>query len=211
MTLVLSLVLAAAILSRGEPLRPDAPPAYANLASPMSQLEHSTDVLRASLRRAYPSWSPEFDLQRSTVKRIVGESVDYREFGRRALASHWRKLSEEDRSAFIAELGRLIESRCLSRDDTFGTDFKIRFERETVSPRGTASVFATASGNPRSKKLRMSIEYRLLWQQDHWSIYDVVTDGDSLLESYRVQFDRIIGRESFEGLLTRMKRQSELR
>jgi phospholipid transport system substrate-binding protein len=210
-TLVLVTALLASTLSRGEPARADGPPASPTLASPMSQLEHSTESLRASLRRNYPSWSPEADLQRSTVKRIVGESVDYREFSRRALGNHWRTLSDDDRAAFTVELGRLIENRCLARDDAFGSDFKIRFERETVSPRGTASVFATASGNPRSKKLRMSIEYRLVWESDHWSIYDVVTDGDSLLESYRIQFDRIIGRESFAGLMQRMKRQAEVR
>ncbi|HLK92645.1 MAG TPA: ABC transporter substrate-binding protein [Polyangia bacterium] len=211
MTPALAIALLAWTLSRGEPARPDGPPVSANLASPMSQLEHSTEALRASVRRSYPSWSPEADLQRSTVKRIVGDSVDYREFGRRTLGGHWRKLSEEDRTEFIAELGRLIENRCLARDDAFGTDLKIRFERETVSPRGTASVFATASGNPRSKRPPMSIEYRLLWKEDHWSIYDLVTDGDSLVESYRVQFDRIIGREKFEGLLQRIRRQAEVR
>lgn len=202
-----SVVFAALFVSQGAFSAGDA--ARIGMASPMSQLERSADALRASLRRTYPSWSPEAELQRSTVERIVAGSVDYREFGRRTLGGHWKGLSEADRATFVAELGRLIENRCLARED-FGSEFKIRFEREAVSSRGTASVFATALGNAR-RKLRVSIEYRLLWEADHWSIYDLVTDGESLVDSYRDQFDRILGRESFQGLLERLKHQADLR
>jgi ABC-type transporter MlaC component len=70
-------------------------------------------------------------------------------------------------------------------------------------------VFATLSGHSRGKPRQMAIEYRLLWRTDRWVVYDLVTDGESLLESYRDMFDRIIARESFDGLLHRIKRQAD--
>jgi ABC-type transporter MlaC component len=194
-------------LGRGEPARSERPMPPAG--SPMTQLIQSTDALQASLRRSYPAWSLEAELQRNLVRRLVGGSMDYAEISRRALAGTWVKLSEEDRSQFVASLGKLIESRYRMREDYLGADLRIRFERENVTTRGTASVFATLSGRSRGKPRQMAIEYRLLWKTDRWVVYDLVTDGESLLESYRDMFDRIIARESFGGLLHRIKRQAE--
>jgi phospholipid transport system substrate-binding protein len=175
----------------------------------MTQLAQSTDALETSLRRSYPAWSPEAEMQRSLVKRLVGGAMDYGEISRRALGSTWETLSNKDRSDFVASLSRLIESRYRLRETYLGSDLRIRFERQTDSTHGTASVFATLSGRSRGKPRQMAIEYRLLWKGERWVVYDLVTDGESLLESYRDMFDRIIGRESFAGLLRRIKRQAD--
>jgi phospholipid transport system substrate-binding protein len=171
----------------------------------MAQLAQSTEALKTSLRRAYPSWSPEAEAQRSVVRRLVGGSMDYAEISRRALGDRWEGLSSDDRSAFVTSLGRLIEGRYRVRQAYLGGDYRLHFEREIVSTHGTASVFATLFGDPRGKTLRVALEYRLLWRGDHWTVYDLVTDGQSLLDNYREEFDRIIARNSFSGLLQRMK------
>jgi len=175
----------------------------------MSQLIQSTDALQSSLRRSYPAWSPEAELQHSVVRRLVGGSMDYAEISRRALGDTWVKLSDEDRSQFVASLGKLIESRYKMRETYVGSDVRIRFEHENISAHGTASVFATLIGRTHGKSHQMAIEYRLLRKGDHWVVYDLVTDGESLLESYRDMFDRIIAHESFNVLLYRIKRQAD--
>jgi phospholipid transport system substrate-binding protein len=206
-SVTLGVALVCWTLGRGEPTRSERSAAPAG--SPMSQLIQSTDALQASLRRSYPAWSPEAELQRSLVRRLVGGSMDYGEISRRALGGTWLKLSDQDRSEFVSSLGKLIESRYRMRETYLGSDLRIRFERENVTPRGTASVFATLTARSRGKPRQMAIEYRLLWKGDRWVVYDLVTDGESLLESYRDMFDRIIARESFGGLLHRIKRQAD--
>ena len=178
----------------------------ARTASPMSQLMRSTEELQACLRREYPSWSPEADLQKTVARRLIDHSIDYREISRRALGRNWDHLSEVDRTEFVTDLSKLIQSRSLSRGQDIGPDVRVHFERESVSDRGTASVYATVVPPPKPRAHSVEVEYRLLWKGDHWVVYDVVTDGDSLLEGYRAQFDRIIARESFAGLMRRMKR-----
>ncbi|HXJ22740.1 MAG TPA: ABC transporter substrate-binding protein [Polyangia bacterium] len=174
--------------------------------SPMSQLMRSTEELQACLRREYPSWSPEADMQKSVARRLIDRSIDYREISRRALGRNWDRLSDDDRSEFVTDLSRLIQSRSLSRGLDVGPDLRVHFERESVSERGTASVYATILAPPKPNSRSVEVEYRLLWKGDHWAVYDLLTDGDSLLEGYRAQFDRIIARESIAGLLRRMKR-----
>jgi phospholipid transport system substrate-binding protein len=177
-----------------------------HLASPMSQLMRSTEELQACLRREYPSWSPEADLQKSVARRLIDHSIDYREISRRALGRNWDRLSDDDRTEFVTDLSKLIQNRSLSRGMDLAPEVRVHFERENVSDRGTASVYATVVAPPKPKSRSVEVEYRLIWKGDHWAVYDVVTDGDSLLEGYRAQFDRIIARESFAGLMRRMKR-----
>ena len=45
----------------------------------------------------------------------------------------------------------------------------------------------------------------MLWRGDHWVVYDVVTDEQSMLENYRAEFNKIINRDGFDALLKRMK------
>jgi phospholipid transport system substrate-binding protein len=175
----------------------------------MAQLIQSTDALRTSLRRSYPAWTPEAELQRGVVRRLVGGSMDYAEISRRALGDRWEGLSHDDRTEFVTSLGRLIEGRYRVRRAYLGADYRLHFDREIVSARGTASVFATLYGEPRGKNLRVSLEYRLLWRGDRWTVYDLVTDGQSLLDTYRAEFDRIIARDSVNGLLQRMKQRAD--
>jgi phospholipid transport system substrate-binding protein len=196
------------ILGRNDPAR--SATTTRPLNSPMVQLMQSTQALRSSLRREYPDWSPEADMQRSAVRRLIGESMDYREISRRALGETWDQLTETERNEFTADLGTLIEHRYLSGEMSFGPDARVTFEREVISDRGTASVYGTLVARSNARPMRMSLEYRLLWKNGHWVVYDLVTDGESLLENYRAQFDRIIARESFAGLMRRMRR-AELR
>jgi phospholipid transport system substrate-binding protein len=174
----------------------------------MAQLVQSTGAVKACLRRSYPSWSPEAEMQRSVVKRLIGGSMDYAEMSRRALGDHWGRLSDEERSQFVTDLGRLIERRYLVHGMFLGPDCQIRFERESVTTRGTASVFATVLTEPRGKPLRLAVEYRLLLKSDRWVVYDLVTDGTSLLDNYRDQFDKVIARESFGALLRKLRQQA---
>jgi phospholipid transport system substrate-binding protein len=145
-------------------------------------------------------------MQRSVVRRLVGDSMDYREISRRALGHNWDQLSDGERNDFVSDLGTLIEKRYLLNEGAVGPDLRVNFEREALTDRGTASVFGTIVGHANRKNLHIALEYRLLWRNNRWVVYDLVTDGDSLLESYRAEFDRIIARETFAGLKRRMKR-----
>jgi len=187
----------------------EAPSTPARAHSPMAQLVQSTVAVKACLRRSYPSWSPEAEMQRSVVKRLIGGSMDYAEMSRRALGGHWERLSDEERAQFVADLGRLIESRYLVRGMYLGPDCQIRFDRESFTTRGSASVFATVLAERRKKTLRLTVEYRLLLKRDRWVVYDLVTDGESLLDNYRDQFDKVIARESFSALERKIKQQAD--
>jgi phospholipid transport system substrate-binding protein len=49
------------------------------------------------------------------------------------------------------------------------------------------------------------IEYLLLQRNGTWKVYDVVTEGASMITNYRAQFAQVIRQESYDDLLKRLK------
>jgi ABC-type transporter MlaC component len=52
---------------------------------------------------------------------------------------------------------------------------------------------------------RLPVTYLLAYTHERWGIVDVVLDGLSLAQTYRVQFDKIIRGSSYETLVHLMK------
>ena len=69
-----------------------------------------------------------------------------------------------------------------------------------------ATVDATLNTVARGKKTKVVLQYKMLWK-DHWVVYDVVTDEQSMLENYRAEFNKIINRDGFDALLKKMRKK----
>ena len=162
-------------------------------------------AIAAFVGSLHPSWSPEADLRRSVVHALVGTSLDYRINSPPDARSYLGPAVGVPRNDFVADLGTIIEHRFLKGEmvlrRTSASPFSARLWRMTEQPADTTMVV----GQANDKALHIALEYRLLWRDRRWVVYDLVTDGDSLVESYRAQFDRIIARESFAGLKRRWK------
>ena len=56
-----------------------------------------------------------------------------------------------------------------------------------------------------SKEVEIPVDYRLRKKGEEWPIYDVSIEGVSLVNNYRTQFNSIILRSSYEGLVEKLK------
>jgi phospholipid transport system substrate-binding protein len=174
-------------------------------SSPMAELKKSNAALDKVLRRDRPDWSPEAELQRAEVRKVVGSFLDYGELAHRALARHWETLTPKQRQEFVNTLRQLVE-RSYLRQVHSSPNYNIKYEKEEKTG-GEASVNATLNTVSRGKKVALALEYKMLWKENHWVVYDVLTDDQSMLENYRAEFNKIITKESFDALLNRMKKK----
>ena len=173
-------------------------------SSPMAELKKSNAALDKVLKKDRPDWSPEAELQRAEVRKVVGSFLDYGELARRALARHWDTLTPKQRQEFVSTLRELVE-RSYLRQMHSSPNYNIKYEKETKDG-SEAAVTAVLSTLSRGKKVNLALEYKMLWK-DHWVVYDVLTDDQSMLENYRAEFNKIITKESFDALMTKMKRK----
>ena len=53
------------------------------------------------------------------------------------------------------------------------------------------------------------INYRLYKKNGEWFVYDVVIEGVSLVRNYRTEFGRVISKEKYPGLISKIKEKIE--
>src|SRR5262245_35621838 len=146
-------------------------------SSPMAELKRSNEKLDKILQKNRPNWSPEAELQRTEVRKLVGSFLDYAELARRALARHWDTLQAKQREDFVNTLRELVERSYLQQVHG-NANYNIKYDKETKQD-GEATVTGVLNTMARGKKVKIALEYKMLWRGDHWVVYDVVTDEQS--------------------------------
>jgi len=204
-----AVVLAAFLLPlAGSAARAAETPPPAN-ASPMAELKKSNAQLDKVLQKNKPNWSPEAELERSEVKKLVGSFLDYQELAKRSLAKNWEKITPKQREEFVETLRQLVERSYLKQVHG-NANYNIKYDKEEKDKNGLeATVTATLNTVARGKKTKIALEYKMLWKEGHWVVYDVVTDEQSMLENYRAEFNKIINRDGFDALLKKMRKKLE--
>jgi len=186
------------------PSGPATPPAD---SSPMADLKKSNAALKKVLQKQPPNWSPEKDAKTGEVRKVVGQFLDFEELSRRSLARHWDGLTPKQRTDFVNTLRDLVESNYIKQ--VHGQpDYDLKFEKEAKEG-SDATVASTLTTTSKGKKVNVTLEYKMVYKSGRWVVYDVITDEQSLLENYRAEFNKIIGKDGFDALLKRMRKKLE--
>jgi phospholipid transport system substrate-binding protein len=187
----------------------ETPPAAATppTGSPMAQLKESNMRLDKVLHKNAPNWSPEAELEREEVRKLVGGFLDYNELARRSLSRHWDGLTPKQRAEFTDTLRQLVERSYLKQIHG-NANYNIKYEKEEKAG-NEATVDATLHTISRGKKVDIALQYKMIGKDGKWVVYDVLTDEQSMLENYRAEFNKIINKEGFDALLKRMKHKLE--
>jgi phospholipid transport system substrate-binding protein len=174
---------------------------------PMEDLKKSHIKLQKLMGKSSPSWSPENDAKTQELRAVVNGFLDFRELAQRALVKHWDGIEPAKRAAFVSTLRELVERNYI--DQMNGSpNYKLSWDKEELKPT-EATVLAQLNTMARGKPLKVAMEYRLVHKQRGWVVYDVVTDEQSLLETYRAEFNKVIKKESFDALLAKLKQKLE--
>ena len=78
------------------------------------------------------------------------------------------------------------------------------FEGETIT--GDEAKVATKIVIPAD---RFAVEYTLRHRPDGWRATDIAVEGVSLAQNFRAQFDAAVAKDSFQGLLDRLRAKVE--
>lgn len=142
--------------------------------------------------------------RRAELRRVIGERFDFEEMAKRSLALHWKKRTPEEIKEFIPLFSDLLERSYVKKIESY-TDEQILYTDETID-----SDYASVKTKIITKRnVEIPIEYRMLKKNNRWGVYDVIIEGVSLVNNYRNQFNKIIRKDSYEGLVKRMKNKQE--
>ncbi len=136
------------------------------------------------------------------IRQELDARFDWPEIARGCLGRHWSKRNNDERKEFMALFSEFLERTYLDRIEPYYADLeKLDFLGEKIID-NYASVKTVIS---TKKKIDHPVEYRLQKTGDEWRVYDVVIEGVSLVKNYRVQFDEIIAKSSYESLIKDIK------
>ena len=142
----------------------------------------------------------------SKVTTSVRDFLDIDELGKRAMADQWKKLTPAQQNEFLATLRALIEDNYV-RGLRANIAYTVDYTGETTDKDGNVLVTTTINTKRKNRTLKISVDYVLKKQGDKLKAYDVKTDGVGLVENYKTQFNKIIEKEGFNGLIARMKKK----
>jgi len=160
------------------------------------------DAVKQIMQR--PARTPAAIGQRKTqLTAALGELLDYAELARRALGPDEARATPAQRTEFSALLRQLVE-RSYQKNLESTVDYEIRYVGAAGQPTNvTVRTMARSRSNGREPEV--SIDYSMHQVGGAWRVFDVATDGVSLVRSYRDSFRRIIARDGFDALLVKLR------
>lgn len=165
------------------------------------------DLVKTTAERAIeifkdPQFQPQ-DKKRERMERlkeIVNPIFDYEEMAKRALGLHWRRRTPAEQQEFVKLFRGFLEEIYSGKIDFYSGE-RVLFGRESIDD-GFAQV---ESSVVNGKGEEIHIVYKLRRSQGKWKVYDAVVENISIVNNYRSQFDRVIGKSSYEELVKMLR------
>jgi phospholipid transport system substrate-binding protein len=138
--------------------------------------------------------------RREKLREAIYPRFDFAEMAKRSLGSHWQRRTLQEQNEFVKVFTSLLESAYLDTIESYNGE-KVRYlkEREDKDQAEVETKIVDNSGK------EFSVNYRLHDAGGDWKVYDVLIENISLVNNYRSQFNRVIGKSSYEDLLLAMK------
>ena len=140
--------------------------------------------------------------RRHLLEESIGRRFDYGEMSKRTLASHWSRLTDDERTQFVGVFKGFLSDRYAGKIEGYSGE-KVQYLGERLE-----GQYAEVRTKLVSSKVEYPLDYRLINKGGRWHAYDIVADGVSLVRNYRSQFDKILKTGSYEELISRLQNRS---
>lgn len=179
----------------------------ATAGPPTDMVRQTTDQVLKVLEDPQLRGPDKQAARQERLRQISDQAFNWQEMAQRALATHWRERTPQERQEFVALFKDLVERSYMNRLEQAAEERQaIQYVDEQID--GSRAVVKTKAVTKRN--VEVPLDYRLQQVDGRWLIYDVIVEGISLVNNYRSQFNRIIATSSYADLIQRMRsRQTE--
>jgi phospholipid transport system substrate-binding protein len=183
-----------------------APAAKAPTGPGATAVKTANDKISALLKQKPAAGSKEEKDLASKVTTSVRDFLDIDELGKRAMSDQWGKLTPAQQTEFLSTLRALIEDNYV-RGLRANLSYSVDYTGESADKDGNTLVTTVVNTKRKGRPFKVQIDYVLRKDGDKLKAWDVKTDGVGLVENYKTQFNKIIEKEGFTGLIARMKKK----
>lgn len=138
------------------------------------------------------------------IDAIFDEMLDYQALAESSLGTEWAARSDAEKAQFTDLLKQLVR-KSYERNLKKILNFDVSYVGEDAAD-GAVVVKTKSqakSGDARAEPIE--IAFKMVQKGNTWKVNDIVTEGVSLVGSYRSQFTKIIKKDGFPTLIQKMK------
>ncbi len=170
---------------------------------PRAVLEETAESVLAVLAR--DDLTSEQRIQQ--IEQAIEGRFDFALISKLVLARNYRKLSPEQREAFVVEFRQhLSASYGRSIDNYAGEQIEVGESR--IESNGDATVRTTIVAGDQDG---VRVDYRLRQRDGSWYVIDVVIEGLSLVQNFRVQIQEIVSSKGVDHLIETLREKNALK
>jgi phospholipid transport system substrate-binding protein len=148
---------------------------------------------------------PSDDANQKKVAALLDELLDYDRLAEATLGSEWATLKPEQRTEFAGLLKQLVR-KAYEKNLRKILAYNVEYVGEAPAGEKTFLVKTLAKHKTDAREEPISVDFKLSERvAGKWLVVDIVTEEVSLVESYRSQFVKIVKKDGFAALITKMK------
>ncbi|MBD1401670.1 MlaC/ttg2D family ABC transporter substrate-binding protein [Pelovirga terrestris] len=117
----------------------------------------------------------------------------------RTLGTYWSSATQEQRDHFTYLFTRILEETYLNRIDDYSGGTVRYLQQRVKDDRAIVDTLIIAD------ELQLPVQYRMVYEQQSWRVFDIVIDGVSLIMNYRASYAEIIRSQGYNGLFRLME------
>jgi len=144
------------------------------------------------------------ETRKGAIQKVIVRGFDIPDMAREAIGPQWEKLSGPDRFEFSA----IFRDLFLDSYSRLVLDFLKREQILYVAEEAEGDKVKVETSIQRINE-QIPVDYSLTETGGRWVVHDVAIDGVSIVANYRKSFARVIQKESFAGLMQRMRLQQK--
>jgi phospholipid transport system substrate-binding protein len=138
------------------------------------------------------------------IRRLIADSFLSAEMAKESVEGYWDKASQKQRAEFQEVFAKLFQESYTRMVLNFLKQETVEYPGEQPEKKGTLVKTVIMRANEH-----IPVDYYVVKKGNQQLIADVIIDGVSVVDNYRNSFGRVIQQESFDGLLKRMRIQSQ--
>jgi len=171
-------------------------PGATSAGVPTDQIRVTVDRVLRILKDPALNSTGAREARRSELTKAILPRFDFEEMAKRSLGAEWRRRTSAEQEEFIRLFTELLKNSYIESIESYRGE-KVIYRSESQD--GAYADVGTKVINDRGEEF--TIDYRLNLEGSEWKVYDVIIENISIVNNYRSQFSRILGRSSFAELL----------
>lgn len=163
----------------------------------------ATDVVKAKQAALFDLLKTSSPENEKKVAAIFDEMLDYGGLAEASLGSEWAARTDAEKKEFTELLKQLVK-KGYEKNLKKTLNYNIEYVGEEQKD-GASIVKTRAKSKTDPREDAIEISYKMVQKDSKWRVQDITTEGVSLVSSYRSQFTKVIKKDGFPTLITKMK------